>query len=422
MADNYLITGYWGEPHITPENDRGINASIFGTGKFVLPVGEMFRAEIVGSNTLRLYDGKLMINGAAAGIPAGEYVDLSVPYASQGMWRSDLVVFQYEKDPSTLVETGKFVVVHGEEVAFPAELGDNSTPPDPALTTDNLLSDKAIFDQFPLWRVTVLENAITIINAQNIERDKLFSLRPNATYNSLEELGISDDDMEPDTPELISDGPFSDNIMTIVKALPNYAKLKMLVSSATMPNLYNSLVGKINLDTWMAMSYTSQGGTTYAIVFEVSKSAGVYVPVKIDLIIDGGNRDSVYSCVWDATSAGTVRCSRLAPSYTAGAAPAMKDGVEYMTDEYWGGKVLYTRMFSFTWTAGGTLDFSISPTVVRYTGRVGAYALPFIYGTLDDTYTAFCCLYEHNGKLRMLMQGSNTHNNTKAYLQVWYTK
>lgn len=39
MTENYLITGYWGEPHVTAENDRGINAAIFGAGRFVLPVG-----------------------------------------------------------------------------------------------------------------------------------------------------------------------------------------------------------------------------------------------------------------------------------------------------------------------------------------------------------------------------------------------
>ena len=85
MADNYLITGYWGEPHVTAENDRGINAAIFGAGRFVLPVGEQFKAEYIGNNTIRMYDGKLMNNGAAGGIPVGEYIDLPIANAGQGM-------------------------------------------------------------------------------------------------------------------------------------------------------------------------------------------------------------------------------------------------------------------------------------------------------------------------------------------------
>ena len=83
MADNYLITGYCGEPHVTAENDRGIHAAMFGTGRFVLPVGEQFKAEYIGNNTIRMYDGKLMDNGAAAGIPVGEYVDFLITNTGQ---------------------------------------------------------------------------------------------------------------------------------------------------------------------------------------------------------------------------------------------------------------------------------------------------------------------------------------------------
>lgn len=153
MADNYLITGYWGEPHVTAENDRGINAAIFGTGRFVLPVGEQFKAEYIGNNTIRIYDGKLMNNGAAAGIPVGEYVDLLIANASQGMNRNDLIVFQYEQDASTLIECGTFVVVQGTETA--------ETASDPELVQSDLLSGTAAFDQMALWRVAVSGTAIS---------------------------------------------------------------------------------------------------------------------------------------------------------------------------------------------------------------------------------------------------------------------
>lgn len=147
MADNYLITGYWGEPHVTTENDRGINAAIFGTGRFVLPVGEQFRAEYIGNNTVRMYDGKLLDNGAAAGIPVGNYIDLSIPEASQGMNRNDLIVFQYSRDIYTLIETGSFIVIRGTETTDAAV--------DPELTQEDLMSDEAVLDQYALWRVPV---------------------------------------------------------------------------------------------------------------------------------------------------------------------------------------------------------------------------------------------------------------------------
>jgi hypothetical protein len=147
MADNYLITGYHGEPHVTAENDRGINAGTFGAGRFVLPVGEQFRAEYIGNNTIRLFDGKLMDNGAAAGIPAGEFIDLLISNAGQGMNRNDLIVFQYAKDDSTAVESGSFVVIQGTETS--------GTAADPELTQEDLLTNNATFDQMALWRVSV---------------------------------------------------------------------------------------------------------------------------------------------------------------------------------------------------------------------------------------------------------------------------
>ncbi len=147
MSDNYLITGYWGEPHVTAENDRGINAAMFGTGRFVLPVGEQFRAEYIGNNKIRVYDGKLMDNGAAAGIPVGEYVDFLIANAGQGMKRNDLIVFQYSRDASTQIESGRFVVVQGTETTGLAS--------DPNLTQEDLLSGNATFDQMALWRVSI---------------------------------------------------------------------------------------------------------------------------------------------------------------------------------------------------------------------------------------------------------------------------
>lgn len=147
MNNNYLITGYWGEPHVTAENDRGINVGIFGAGKFVLDVGKRFKAEYIGNNTVRMYDGKLMDNGSAAGIPSGEYIDLFISTAGQGMKRHDIIAFQYEQDTATMIERGSFVVIQGEESSGTAE--------DPALIHGDLLEDKTTFEQMPLWRVAV---------------------------------------------------------------------------------------------------------------------------------------------------------------------------------------------------------------------------------------------------------------------------
>ena len=153
MSDNYLITGYWGKPHVTSENDRGFNAAIFGAGRFVLPVGEQFRAEYIGNNTVRIYDGKLIDNGAVAGIPAGEYVDLLIPEAGQGKNRNDLIIFQYSQDTYTLIESGVFMVLSGEEAS--------GTATDPVLSQQDILTNEATLDQMALWRVPVSGTVIS---------------------------------------------------------------------------------------------------------------------------------------------------------------------------------------------------------------------------------------------------------------------
>ena len=164
MANNYLITGHWGEPHVTPENDRGIHAGIFGAGRFVLPVGEQFRAEIVGNNTVRIHDGKLIDNGAAAGIPVGRYVDLTIPNASMSLYRNDLIVFQYALDTTTLIERGTFVAIRGADRS--------GSGVDPQCHSEDLLTGSAKLDQMPLWRVCVDENGA-------FEVERLFSVSGN---------------------------------------------------------------------------------------------------------------------------------------------------------------------------------------------------------------------------------------------------
>jgi hypothetical protein len=186
MANNFLITGYWGEPHVTAENDRGINAAMFGAGRFVLPVGEQFKAEYIGNNTIRMYDGKLIDNGAAAGIPAGEHIDLLIAEAGQGKKRNDIIVFQYAQDSSTLIESGTFVVIAGTETS--------GTPTDPALTQEDLLSGKATFDQMAMLRVSVSGSTISapvklFTMPDNLDSHKTNKSNPHGVTKSQVGLG-----------------------------------------------------------------------------------------------------------------------------------------------------------------------------------------------------------------------------------------
>jgi hypothetical protein len=220
MAENYLITGYWGEPHVTSENDRGINAAIFGAGRFVLPVGEQFRAEYIGNNTVRIYDGKLIDNGAVAGIPAGEYVDLMIPEAGQGMKRNDLIIFQYSQDAYTLVEKGEFMVLSGEETS--------GTATDPALSQQDILTNEATLDQMVLWRVPV---SGTVISAPEILYNTKFAGERIATAHS-------------------ADGAtYTVNLPGIAKLYPGleFTMIPDTTSATTLPKLNVNGLGDVNI-------------------------------------------------------------------------------------------------------------------------------------------------------------------------------
>lgn len=207
MANNYLITGYWGEPHVTPENDRCINAAAFGKGRFVLPIGERFRAEYMGNNIVRIHDGLLLDNGAAAGIPVGEYVDLQIANAGQGMNRNDLVVFRYSLDTSTLVERGTFLVVKGTETS--------GTASDPPLTKNDLLAGGATSDNVALWRVRVSGAVIS-------DPERVYDL--NTPFNYKRQITSADnmDDIKEDgiyyfsSTSLPTNAPFTSGAVVLV--------------------------------------------------------------------------------------------------------------------------------------------------------------------------------------------------------------
>lgn len=141
---NYLITGSRNNtPHVTSADDGSLNAGIFGTGAYILGVGEKLRAEIVSNNLVRLYDGDIITHGRHSRIEPSTYIDLTISNGSVGMKRHDLIVAHYEKDVETDVESVDFIVIEGTASANP---------------TDPEYAEGSIFDgdievDFPLYRV-----------------------------------------------------------------------------------------------------------------------------------------------------------------------------------------------------------------------------------------------------------------------------
>lgn len=137
-----IITGKTGKPHVTSQQDREINMSMFGKGNVVLPVGQQLRAELTSSNNIRIYDGMLSMQGCVASIGADGYQDLTLESLTTGSERIDYVCAKYVKENSTGYESVSLVVISGT----------NGNPPTIA---DNEIRNGATEAYFPLYSVKI---------------------------------------------------------------------------------------------------------------------------------------------------------------------------------------------------------------------------------------------------------------------------
>lgn len=139
-----IITGYRGEPHITSAQDRAGNQGSYGTGSYVLDVGNKLAATISSSNEIRIADGAICHQGCLANIDAGTYDAVTINNGAQGVNRIDLIVARYTKDSVTGVESIDLVVIQGSSVS--------GTPSAPSYRTGNIQNGDSPVDM-PLYQV-----------------------------------------------------------------------------------------------------------------------------------------------------------------------------------------------------------------------------------------------------------------------------
>lgn len=137
-----IITGKTGKPHVTSQQDREINMSVFGKGNVVLPIGQQLRAELTSSNNIRIYDGMLSMQGCVASIGADGYQDLTIESLTTGSERIDYVCAKYVKDNSTGYESVSLVVISG-------------TDGNPPTIADNEIRNGATESYFPLYSIKI---------------------------------------------------------------------------------------------------------------------------------------------------------------------------------------------------------------------------------------------------------------------------
>lgn len=138
-----LVTGYWGQNHVTAEQEADLNAGIFGSGFYVLPVGEKMRAEAVTSNQVRIFDGIFVGYGRQASIEEGGYENVTIENGTAGLLRNDMIVIKYNKDEESGIESVSFDVLKGQT---------GSTAQDPVPNNQDIRAG-AFESEMPLYRV-----------------------------------------------------------------------------------------------------------------------------------------------------------------------------------------------------------------------------------------------------------------------------
>ncbi len=146
MANLHLVTGYAGAPHISAGDAGALNASIIGSGQYVMDYGNKLAATVVTNNLVRVHDGVIIMQGRQIRIEENTTVDLAIDSGVSGYQRNDLIVARYTKDASTGVEEANLVVIKGTQSTGGAS--------DPAYTVGDILHG-AVKADFPLYRITI---------------------------------------------------------------------------------------------------------------------------------------------------------------------------------------------------------------------------------------------------------------------------
>lgn len=149
MGNVHLVTGYAGQEHVTATDQAAFNAALIGEDDFVLYKGNVFQAQVINNNQIRVLDGELMMQGRFVRLNPNTYVDLTIDNGSQGMKRNDLIAVRYTKDTVSGVESADLVVIKGTAVES------TSVPSDPKYTVGNILDGVAEKHEFPLWRIPI---------------------------------------------------------------------------------------------------------------------------------------------------------------------------------------------------------------------------------------------------------------------------
>lgn len=245
-----IVTGYRGEAHITSQQDQAKNQGIFGTGSYVLDVGQKLHAEAVSANEVRIYDGVLSHQGVVAVVEKNTYDSVTITSGSQGADRCDLIVARYTKEGSTGVESMTFEVIMGTE--------GETTPP--AYNTGDIQAGDSPVDM-PIYEVHLsgiqIESLVPVAS-------QIGNVHGAFTMNDILPSGDVNAATTPGAYELVSTNTYTNlptgitsGVLTVSKARENGFITQLLVSGGL--NFIRSNQG--SWSSWYG-SFTSEATAT----------------------------------------------------------------------------------------------------------------------------------------------------------------
>jgi len=148
-----IVTGRTGTSHVTSNQIQAFNRSLLGD-LAILDVGQHFDAVVRDANTVRIYDGCIVVQGIYAIIPHDEFEDILVEPVSVGNTRIDTIYLHYTKDMESDTESVEIDIAQGEEAV------NNPVKPDIDAGGDTWEGTTDI--RIPLYDVTVTSFETTI--------------------------------------------------------------------------------------------------------------------------------------------------------------------------------------------------------------------------------------------------------------------
>ena len=148
----HLVTGIGATEHIEPNDDAGKHIGIFGTN-CVLKTGRMFEAEQVSNNLIRIHDGNGIFQGRHFDIKTNDYIEIEIDNGLQALKRNDLIVFRYQKNVDTKIESLTPLVMKGVS-------GDTAVDPE---YINGDISNGDVTADCPMYRIVIDGLNITAI-------------------------------------------------------------------------------------------------------------------------------------------------------------------------------------------------------------------------------------------------------------------